>query len=364
VSAHLLRSDRLAGRMKERSLDLLLVTNLTNVRYVCGFSGTNGLCLLGDGERIFLTDFRYLERAKHEVPEYERVQGRRDLLGDVGKLVERFLSADGLRLGFDDTHLTVRQHLKLAELLPDGVELVPAGGLVEQLRAVKDEEELDAIREAAEITAALYEWLIEEHGLAGHTELAVARALERRAQDIGAEGTSFPPIVAADENGALPHAVPRDFAIDQRALVIVDLGCRVRGYCSDCTRTLATGNLGEEARGVYELVRSAQAKASAAVRAEARARDVDAVARNEIGSAGRADQFGHPTGHGVGLEVHEEPRLAPDGEAVLAEGNVVTIEPAVYVPERFGVRIEDLVVVQPDGREVLSSTPRELTVVA
>jgi Xaa-Pro aminopeptidase len=360
TASYAARSDRLAAALSERSLDLLLVTDLTNVRYLCGFSGTNAACLIGPRERILLTDFRYVERAKAEAPDYELVQGKRDLLGNVAELAGQRGGADGLRLGFDDANLTVKQHSKLAELLSAEVELVAAGGLVEQLRAVKDEAELAAIRRAAEIADDLYRWLIEDHGLAGHSELSVARALERRAQDMGAEGVSFPPIVAAAENGALPHAVPRDVTIPKGVLVGVDLGCRFDGYCSDCTRTLATGTIDGEAREVYELVRSAQAAAAGTVQAGVGASAVDAAARGEIERAGRADQFGHPTGHGVGLEVHEEPRLAPDVDAALVAGNVVTVEPGVYAPERFGIRIEDLVVVRPDGCEVLSSIPRDL----
>jgi Xaa-Pro aminopeptidase len=363
TGSYLARSDCLVTALNERSLDLLLVTNLTNVRYLSGFSGTNAACLIGPHERILLTDFRYVERAKAEAPDYELVQGKRDLLGNVAELAGERACPNGLRLGFDDANLTVSQHTKLAGLVSDEVELVAAGGLVEQLRAVKDETELTAVRKAAEIADDLYRWLIEEHGLAGHSELSVARALERRAQDMGAEGASFPPIVAAAENGALPHAVPRDVAIPEGVLVVVDLGCRFDGYCSDCTRTLATGTIGGEAREAYELVRSAQAAAAGVVRAGVGASAVDSAARGEIERAGRADQFGHPTGHGVGLEVHEEPRLAPDVDAALVAGNVVTVEPGLYVPERFGVRIEDLVVVRPDGSEVLSSIPRDLIAV-
>jgi Xaa-Pro aminopeptidase len=353
------RADRLSAKLEESSLDLLLVTNLVNVRYLCGFTGTNGLCLVGGRERIFLTDFRYVQRARDEAPDYELVQGKRDLLGKVAELVEERGGA-GVRLGFDDVHLSVRQHAKLADRLSAGVELVAAGGMVEELRAIKDHSELAAIRSAAAIADALYRWLIEEHGLTGQTELSVARALERRAQDMGAEAVAFPPIVAAAANGALPHAVPRDVAIPGDTLVVVDLGCRVDGYCSDCTRTLATGSVDGEAREVYELVQSAQSAARAAVREGIEAAAVDAAAREKIARAGRAEEFGHPTGHGVGLEVHEDPRLSPDAGGALAAGNVVTIEPGIYVPERLGVRIEDLVVVRPDGCEVLTLVPRDL----
>jgi Xaa-Pro aminopeptidase len=359
VSSYRERTDRIVALLRQRDLDLLLVTDLVNVRYLSGFAGTNGICLVGHRDRFFVTDFRYAERARTEVGDYELVRGKQELLEKVAELLKERLNGS-LRVGFDDAHLTVKAHAKLAELIPSEAELVPAGGLVEKLRAVKDEQELARIRQAAAIADGLYRWLIDEHGLAGHTELEVARALERRAQDDGAEGVAFPPIVAAADNGALPHATVRSAPIPRDSLVVVDLGCRFDGYHSDCTRTFSTGDPGTEAREVYELVRHAQAAARAAVEAGADAAAVDAAARSEIERVGRGAQFGHGTGHGVGLEVHESPRIAATAQGQLAAGNVVTIEPGVYVPERFGVRIEDLVVVGPNGSETLTSVPREL----
>jgi Xaa-Pro aminopeptidase len=174
---------------------------------------------------------------------------------------------------------------------------------------------------------------------------------------------SFPPIVAAADNGALPHAEPRDIAIPRDCLVVIDLGCVVDGYCSDCTRTFATGDIGDEAREAYELVQSAQAAATAAVAAGAEANAVDAAARDEIERAGRGEEFGHGTGHGVGLEVHEAPRIAPKVETALEAGNVVTIEPGVYVPGKFGIRIEDMALVTADGADSFTKVPHELITV-
>jgi Xaa-Pro aminopeptidase len=360
VSAFEQRAERLEGLLAERELDLLLVSDLVNVRYLCGFSGTNGLCVVGPGMRAFVTDFRYLGRAEGEVPDYELVRGERDLLADAVALVERRAGAAGARVGFDNQELSVKRHSKLRELLPDRVELVPAGGLVERLRRVKDAGELETIRRATAVANELYRWLMEEHGLVGHTELAVARALERSAQDLGADDVSFPPIVAAAENGALPHAAPRPVAIARDTLVVVDLGCQVDGYCSDCTRTFATGDVDGEMQEVYELVRNAQAAARDAIREGAEAKALDAVARELIEHAGQGERFEHGLGHGVGLEVHEEPRLAPSSEDTLEAGSVVTVEPGVYLPGRFGVRIEDLVVVTATGCELLTEVPREL----
>jgi Xaa-Pro aminopeptidase len=346
------RADRLVEQLRERELDLLLVTNLVNVRYLSGFTGTNGLCLVGPDERLFVTDFRYVERAQAEVPDFERVRGKQDLLGDAA---ERLTG----RVGFEDQHMSVRTHKRLADMLPDGVELVPAGGIVEDLRAVKEESEVQAMREAARLTDEMYEY-IASRGLVGRTEREVAVDTEREMRARGAEDPSFPSIIAAGPHGALPHATPGDREIGPDTLVIVDMGCIVDGYCSDCTRTFATGSLSDEQSSVYELVLAAQEESLAAVRAGAECKAVDAVARDKISAAGHGDQFGHGLGHGVGLEIHEGPRLAQSAEGTLAVGNAVTVEPGVYVPGAFGVRIEDLVVVTDDGSEVLSHFPKPL----
>ncbi|HYU61482.1 MAG TPA: Xaa-Pro peptidase family protein [Solirubrobacterales bacterium] len=361
------RAERLAAEISERGFDQLLVGDLVrpgdseragtaNLRYLTGFSGTSGLCLVGPGERVFVTDFRYVERAAREVPEgFERVRAERQLLPTVAERLRG-------RVGFDDANTSVRSLSKLEELAPDGVELVPAAGLVERLRRSKDGREVNAIAEAARLADEVYEWTA-ERGLAGRTEREVALAAEQRMRELGAEGPSFPAIVAAGPNGSLPHAEASEREIEPGELVVVDMGAIVDGYCSDCTRTLATGEVSDEVAGTYGLVRDAQAAALAKVAAGVAARDVDAAARERIDAAGHGDEFGHGVGHGVGIEVHEEPRLAARSEDELVAGDVVTIEPGVYVAGRFGVRIEDLVVVDPDGVRNLSSFPKELQVV-
>ena len=350
------RVDRLAALMAEEDLDSLLVTRLLNVRYLTGFTGTNGACVITAEERVFLTDFRYVEQAQEQVRGFDPARGERDLLADLAG------RARG-RTGFDDAHLSVRAHGEISEKAGDGVELVAAGGLVERLRRVKDEGELRAIAAAAELADDALRAVL-EGGLAGRTEHEFALALENAIRERGAEGPSFPAIVASGAHGALPHAVPREVEVPAGQLVVVDWGAQLDGYCSDCTRTFASGELDAEAAEVYELVRSAQQEARDAVRAGAGLVDVDAVARERIEAAGHGEEFGHPLGHGVGLEVHEEPRVGPRSEGELEAGNVVTVEPGVYVPGRFGVRVEDLVAVTEDGCEVFSSLPRELTVVA
>jgi Xaa-Pro aminopeptidase len=349
------RADRLLELMRERELDALLVTNLPNVRWLCGFTGTNGACVLTGDERVFLTDFRYVEQARDQVRDFEPARGERDLLGDI---------AGRLRgcAGFDDAHLTVRAHAKLSAALPEGVELVPAGGLVEELREVKDEGELRAIRAAAALADDALRAVL-ERGLAGRSERDVARELEQGLRERGAEEPSFPAIVAAGAHAALPHAVPRDVEIPRGGLVLVDWGAKLDGYCSDCTRTFAVGEPQQQALNVYELVRSAQEQALEATRPGAGYPEVDGVARALIEEAGHGEHFGHGLGHGVGLEVHEGPRLAKTAEGELVPGNVVTVEPGVYLPGELGVRIEDLVTVTADGAESFSGLPKTLTTV-
>lgn len=349
------RADRLEQLLAERELDALLVTNLVNIRYLTGFTGSNGACIVGStGHRVFMTDFRYVTQAAAQVDgSFERAAGGPDLLAEAAGRVAG-------RVGFEDDHLTVRQHERLAGQVRDGVELVAAGGLAERLRAVKEPAELDAIRAAADLTDGILGY-VAERALAGRTEQEVAFDLEREMRARGS-GPSFATIVASGPHGALPHAEPRDVPIERDVLVTIDLGSVVDGYCSDCTRTFATGRLDDEAAATYELVLAAQERALAAVRAGAEGRELDSVARGVIDEAGHGDHFGHGLGHGVGIEVHEGPRLSLRSDDTLAAGNVVTVEPGVYLPGRLGVRIEDLVVVTDDGCEVLSRFPKSLMV--
>ena len=348
------RADRVQAALRERELDAVIVTHLVNIRWLTGFTGTNGVAVVGaDGTRTFLTDFRYVERAQAEVDAFERERGGRDLLADAAKKLSG-------RVGFEDNHLAVRAWERLGKSAGDDVELVGAGSMLEDLRAVKEAAELDAIRAAAQLADDVLRTVVLDRGLGGRTERELARAFERELRERGAE-PSFPPIIAAAEHGALPHAEPRDVEIPANTLVVVDFGAVLDGYCSDCTRTFATGALSARAREIYELVQRAQAEALDAVAPGASCKAVDAVARTMIADAGHGEDFGHGLGHGVGMEVHEEPRLTANAEGELVPGNVVSVEPGVYVAGEVGVRIEDLVAVTDDGHEVFSSLPKELT---
>jgi Xaa-Pro aminopeptidase len=357
MSSHL---DDLTAAIAERELDALLVTNIVNVRWLTGFSGSNGLAIVGTPPPRFVTDFRYLTQAAEQLDDLWAREISTEL---VRRAVEGLPAERPLRLGFDDAHLTVKQHAQLAGLVPEGAELVAAGGMLEALRAVKDGAEIDAIRAAARLADdALEEVLLA--GLVGRTELEVALDLDVAMRRRGAQAVSFPPIVASGEHGALPHAEPRNVQIPANTLVVVDWGAQLNGYASDCTRTFATGELDPRDRAVYDLVLLAQEQALAAVRPGPTGREVDAVARSIITDAGHGEHFGHGLGHGVGLEVHEGPRLSKQGEDELRAGNVVTVEPGVYVPGAIGVRIEDLVVVTEDGNEVLSGLSKQLRTIA
>jgi Xaa-Pro aminopeptidase len=360
----------LAGELRERGVDLLLVESPVNLRYLTGFTGSHGLALIAaedapggrPGGHRFLTDFRYDTQAREQLPEaFEREV----LAGELLDAAARSLPATSGRLGFDDSSLSVARHRRLRQLIPDGWELVPCPGLVEALRAVKAPGEVALMRAASELAdRALREVL--EAGVVGRTERDVAVDLELRMRRLGAEAPSFRAIVAAGAHAALPHAEPRDAQIPRDVLLTIDWGALLDGYCSDCTRTFATGEaIEEQARETYALVLRAQERGLAAVRAGPTGREVDAVAREVIEQAGHGEHFGHGLGHGVGMEVHEGPRLSRTaGEEPLRAGNVVTVEPGVYLPGRLGVRIEDLVVVEEGGAEVLTGLPKSLTTIS
>jgi Xaa-Pro aminopeptidase len=363
------RATRLAEELAGLDADALLVDSLVNVRYLTGFTGSSALALvMGDatGARLgghrFFSDFRYATQSTEQVPEtFER----EIVTGELLDALAGALADAGGRLGFDDASLTVKQYRKLEEQLGEGWELVPCAGAVERLREVKDAGEIERIRAASELADEALRTVLED-GLVGRTERDVALELELRMRRLGAQAPSFPSIVAAGAHGALPHAAPREQQISPDVLVTIDWGALHEGYCSDCTRTYATGEaISEQAREVYELVLSAQLQGLEAVRAGLSGREIDAIARAVIEDAGYGEHFGHGLGHGVGMEIHEGPRLSRTaGEEPLCAGNIVTVEPGVYLPGVLGVRIEDLVVVGEDAQEALTGLPKALTVVS
>ncbi len=366
------RIARLGAELRALEVDRLLVSSPVDVRYLSGYTGSNGFAVIAAGEhaqQLFFTDFRYAIQSAEQVPDfYTREIAPADLLQAVALALGNGEQGTGrnlpcAKLGFDDAALSVKQHARLRELLDEDWELVPCGGVVESLREVKDEPEIARIRSAAQLADEALTGVLEA-GLVGRSEREVAIELELRMRRLGAQAPSFPSIVAAGEHGALPHAEPREVEIPKGVLVTIDWGAYLDGYCSDCTRTYATGELGEDATRVYELVLEAQEAALAAVSAGISGRAVDAVARSIIEDAGHGEHFGHGLGHGVGMEIHEGPRLSRTaGEQPLRAGNIVTVEPGVYLPGRLGVRIEDLVLVDDDGSQRLTQLPKALTFV-
>ena len=341
------RIEKLRARIEEP----LLVTTPANVRYLTGFVSSNASLLVGpDGVQLF-TDFRYAEAAR-AVPDVEFVQTRRETVQHLAEILSG-------RIGFESTHLTYRNYELLRE---GGAELVPRVGVVEGLRAVKDEEELDLIRRAAAITDGAYERLAQER-FVGRTERELAWRMNELFHELGADEAAFETIVAAGANGARPHADPGERVIEAGTTVVIDAGAALGGYCSDCTRTFATGELPDELRRAYDVCLEAQLRGLAAARAGPDAPAADAAARDVIAEAGLGEKFGHGLGHGVGIDVHEAPRLAGTSHDTLAANNVVTIEPGIYLEGTGGIRIEDLVVVTDGEPEVLTSFPKELTVV-
>ena len=349
------RIEKLLGLVEDQDLDRLLVTSPIGLEYLTGFTGSNGACIVGAQYRTFLTDFRYEERLSGGLPGWDVEIVRGDWVEGLARLLEG-------RTGIEDDFLTVRAANRLDSASGDRVELVPASGILEGMRRVKDDGEVNAIREASELSDAVLREVLEA-GLVGRTEAEVANQIVERIREEGGE-PSFSPIVAAGPNGADPHAEPGQVEIGRDLLVVIDMGARLNGYCSDCTRTFATGEPGEEATAVYEVVLAAHEAALAEVRAGRPCVEVDRAARDVIEAAGWGERFGHGVGHGVGLEIHEAPRLGPRSTDSLLSGDVVTIEPGIYLGGSLGVRIEDLVVVGEHGiAENLSSLDKALTTV-
>jgi Xaa-Pro aminopeptidase len=361
------RLEHLREELLAREVDALLVNELHDVRYVTGFTGSTAVAVLATASGgastasdRFYTDFRYETQSSEQVA---ASFSREIVSGNLLEAVARGLTGSG-RLGFDGDHLTYAEHARLREHLPPSWELVPCAGAVRAVRLVKDAGEVACMRAASQLADEALRGVLEA-GVVGRTEHEVAVSLEMRMRELGAEAASFPSIVAAGAHGALPHAKPRACEIERDVLLTVDWGALLDGYCSDCTRTFATGEgVSAQAREVYELVLAAQEAALASVRPGPNGRELDAVARAVIESGGHGEHFGHGLGHGVGMQVHEGPRLAKNGsEEPLREGNAVTIEPGIYLPGQLGVRIEDLVIVGADRADVLTHIDKTLMVV-
>lgn len=341
------RLDRLRASLEEP----LLVTSLVNVRYLTGFESSNAALFVEPGRARLFTDFRYRSAAQ-QVEGVEAVEVPRNVLSGLAETLSG-------RIGFEADAVSYAGYETLAA---GGLDLVPRRGLVEGLRAVKDEAELEAIRRAAAISDRVFERLAAER-FTGRPETELVWRIQELLHEEGAAGPGFDAIVAAGPTGAVPHAHPGSRPIGPDETVVIDLGARVDGYTSDCTRTFATGEPPDRLREAYEVCGRAQQAGLDAVRAGTAGRDADAAARRVVEESDFAGTFGHGLGHGVGMEVHESPGLRPESDDVLAAGMVVTVEPGIYLEGAGGIRIEDLVVVAEDGCEVLTGFTKELVFV-
>lgn len=350
----------LRAALRERGVDALLVTALPNIRYLTGFSGSAALLVVSvDAPSVLITDFRYAVQVTEEVGAHADVRiepsslwsGLADALGRL----------PGSRIAFEAPHLVFTDYERLATL-PERWRWSGSAGLVEALRERKDSGELALIREAVRIAELALERTIREVHV-GQTERQVAGILEHHLRDLGSDAPPFETIVAAGERAALPHARASTRELRAGDYLLIDFGASFGGYCSDITRTFALQSVNPEMQHIHDIVREATLSASAAVRVGMRGRDADAIARRYIEGRGYGELFGHSLGHGIGLEVHEGPRLARTAEAPLPPAAVVTIEPGIYRPGWGGVRIEDDVFLAEDGPVVLTSFPRELLVI-
>ena len=353
------RVTALKKRLGTSKADALLICNPVDIRYLTGFVGDDSWVLLPLSPRsrkiYILSDFRFEEQIEREAPHATAIMRRKGLVEELARLADR---AKVKRIGLQPDHVTLSLRKKLVKPFGAGRLVEVQDDLLNQ-RAVKQEGEVDAIREALRIQQQAYHETL-AFLKPGMTEAEVAAYLEYRMRALGADGRSFPTIVAADANAALPHAIPGSAKIRKGGIVLIDWGAKWGGYCSDLTRVVAIGKMPAKMRDIYQIVLEAQLAAIDAIRPGAMFKDIDAVARRIISKAGYGRQFGHSLGHGIGLEIHEQPTLSQRSEGPLQPGQVVTVEPGIYLPGQGGVRIEDDVLVTRDGATVLSDLPKTL----
>jgi len=338
------------------TVDGLIILQPDNRRWVSGFTGTSGVAVVGrQGQPVFVTDFRYTQQAGQQCQGYEIVRHGQEMAADIKAVLERLQIK---RLGFEKNFITVSQHAKWTSEM-EGIELVPLEDILLDLRAVKDEGELELLATAAAIADKAFAHIL---GILkpGISERRVALELERHMQDLGAAGPSFETIVASGVRSSMPHGVASEKLLEENDYITMDFGCVYKGYCSDMTRTVVLGKASPRQREIYAIVLEAQLAGVRGIRAGISGKEADSLARDVIAAKGYGEQFGHGLGHGVGLAIHESPRAGITSEDILVVNNIVTIEPGIYLPDWGGVRIEDMVVVQEGGCRNLTSSPKEL----
>ena len=357
------RQKTLREHLATTRFDALLISHLPNIRYLCGFTGSAGLLLVEERGSVFFTDVRYHTQAHEEVKGAKVVIAPKAVLSGLGEFLgARRKRARGWTIGLEAEHFTIAEKKRLAQVRPAGVRLKDAPSIVERARMVKDDDELERIRAAVALGAKLFERALEVLR-PGVKETEVAAEMELAARRGGAEQMSFPTIIASGARSALPHGRASDQAIPPGGFVVCDFGVILSGYCSDQTRSVWVGAVSEDARKAYQAVREAQQAAIDAVRPGVPVGEVDAAARKVLRKAGLGRYFTHSTGHGVGLEIHETPRVADGQREVLQPGTVITIEPGVYFPGKWGLRIEDMVAVTASGCEVITPTSKNFVAV-
>jgi Xaa-Pro aminopeptidase len=351
------RVEKLRKKLLKEGINAYFITKRENVRYIAGFTGSSGAVLITPEKNYFITDFRYVEQAAKQCRGFIIEKHEDTIYSHVAELLKK-LKIDTLH--FEGDALTFKDYREISEKA-SGVNLVSLPEIVDELREIKDKDEVEVIKKACAIADAAFNHLLKKL-TPGMSEKEVAWELEKFMREAGAEDIAFETIVASGERGALPHGVASEKEIASGEMVTLDFGAKYQGYHSDITRTVAIGEPSEKMLEIYDVVLQAQEAALQAVRPGALAVDVDRVARDIIAKAGYAEYFGHGLGHGVGLNIHEGPRLSPKGKAVLQPGMVVTIEPGIYLPGIGGVRIEDTVLVTENGFEVLTRSPKNLII--
>ncbi|WP_339250509.1 Xaa-Pro peptidase family protein [Sporosarcina sp. FSL W8-0480] len=351
-----MKLSKLRESLKNNGIDALLVTNPYNRRYITGFTGSAGVALISAEDAVFITDFRYTEQAAKQVQGFRIVKHEKTLIEEVAVQVKEM---NVNTLGFEKDNLTFGMY----ETYNDKVdaELKPVSGLIEELRMVKTAEELEILKQAAKIADDAFAHIC-TFIKSGVTELEVSNELEMFMRKQGATSSSFDTIVASGERGALPHGVATDKVIESGDMVTLDFGAVYNGYISDITRTVAVGEPSEKMKEIYEVTRVAQQLALEQIKPGMTGIEADAVARDYIKSKGYGDAFGHSTGHGIGLEVHEGPGLSFRSETVLVPNMTVTVEPGIYLPGIGGVRIEDDIIITEEGNVRLTHSPKELII--
>ncbi len=353
-----LRIQKLIGKMKELEVEAILVSSPYNRRYLSGFTGSNAYLYISSALQILLTDFRYIEQATAQCPDFEIVEYRNVGLTET---LDKYLKADNVKnCGFEGNQMTFAEYRMISDRLA-GVEWRNINDAIEQLRMIKTPDELALLKRASLIGDQAFTHML-EFIKPGQTEKEIALELEFTMRKLGADGLSFDPIIASGTNGALPHARPTDKPVQKGELLTMDFGCIYQGYCSDMTRTVAIGEVSGQLKEIYDLTLKAHLAALAALRPGLTGAEVDTVARNIIAEAGYGEYFGHGLGHSVGLEVHEAPNLSQREDRILQVNMLETIEPGIYLPGIGGVRIEDLAVLTENGAESLVTSEKKLIV--